>query len=64
MMTRKASILTLQYFELVYDPWLKIVYSGIFMLLTGTIFLFVAGHVRKSIEEEELEEIKSDKIKA
>lgn len=51
-------------FELVYDPWLKIVYSGIFMLLTGAIFLFVAGPVRKSIEEEELEEIKSDKIKA
>jgi len=30
-------------FELVRDPWLKAVYSGIFMLLAGALFLFFAG---------------------
>lgn len=30
-------------FELVRDPWLKIVYTGIFMLLAGALFLFFAG---------------------
>lgn len=30
-------------FELVRDPWLKVVYTGIFMLLAGALFLFFAG---------------------
>ncbi len=30
-------------FELVYDPWLKIVYTGIFMILAGSLFLFIVG---------------------
>jgi hypothetical protein len=30
-------------FELVRDPWLKVVYTGIFMLLAGALFLFIAG---------------------
>lgn len=30
-------------FELVRDPWLKVVYMGIFMLLAGSLFLFVVG---------------------
>ncbi|WP_298648465.1 cytochrome c biogenesis protein ResB [uncultured Proteiniphilum sp.] len=35
-------------FELVRDPWLKTVYIGIFMLLAGALFLFIAGP-KKSI---------------
>ena len=34
-------------FELVYDPWLKIVYAGIFMLLAGSLFLFIMGPIKK-----------------
>lgn len=30
-------------FELIRDPWLKVVYTGIFMLLAGALFLFIAG---------------------
>lgn len=30
-------------FELVRDPWLKVVYAGIIMLLAGAVFIFVAG---------------------
>ncbi|MDO5523418.1 MAG: cytochrome c biogenesis protein ResB [Bacteroidia bacterium] len=30
-------------FELVRDPWLKVVYTGIYMLLAGALFLFIAG---------------------
>ncbi|MFV0472268.1 MAG: cytochrome c biogenesis protein ResB [Paludibacteraceae bacterium] len=30
-------------FELVRDPWLKVVYTGIFMLLAGALFLFIVG---------------------
>ena len=30
-------------FELVRDPWLKVVYTGIFMLLAGAVFLFIVG---------------------
>lgn len=30
-------------FELVKDPWLKVVYTGIFMLMAGAIFLFITG---------------------
>ena len=30
-------------FELVRDPWLKVVYTGIFMLLAGALFIFIAG---------------------
>lgn len=30
-------------FQLVRDPWLKAVYSGIFMLIAGSIYLFIAG---------------------
>ena len=30
-------------FELVRDPWIKVVYTGIFMLLAGSLFLFIVG---------------------
>lgn len=30
-------------FELVRDPWLKVVYTGIYMLMAGALFLFIAG---------------------
>lgn len=30
-------------FELVRDPWLKIVYAGIILLMAGALFLFIAG---------------------
>lgn len=30
-------------FELVRDPWLKVVYTGIFMLMAGALFIFIAG---------------------
>jgi ResB-like family. len=36
-------------FELVRDPWLKVVYTGIFMLLAGALFLFTAGPAKRSI---------------
>ena len=35
-------------FELVRDPWLKVVYTGIFMLLGGALFLFIAGPKKKT----------------
>ena len=34
-------------FELVYDPWLKVVFAGIFMLLAGSMFLFIVGPEKK-----------------
>ena len=30
-------------FELVRDPWLKVVYTGIIMLMAGALFIFIAG---------------------
>jgi hypothetical protein len=30
-------------FEIVIDPWLGVVYAGIFMLLAGALFMFIAG---------------------
>jgi hypothetical protein len=30
-------------FELVIDPWLPVVYLGIFMLLAGSVFLFLSA---------------------
>lgn len=36
-------------FELVRDPWLKPVYTGIFMLLAGALFLFIAGPKKRAI---------------
>ncbi len=30
-------------FELVRDPWMKVVYTGFFMMLAGALFLFIAG---------------------
>lgn len=39
----KASV-----FELVRDPWLKVVYAGIFMLLAGSLFLFIAGPKKRN----------------
>lgn len=35
-------------FELVRDPWLNVVYTGIFMLLAGALFLFIAGPKKKA----------------
>ncbi|SEA35336.1 respiratory nitrite reductase specific cytochrome c biogenesis protein NrfK /respiratory nitrite reductase specific cytochrome c biogenesis protein NrfL [Porphyromonadaceae bacterium NLAE-zl-C104] len=36
-------------FELVRAPWLKAVYTGIFMLLAGALFLFIAGPKKRTI---------------
>ncbi len=30
-------------FELVRDPWLKVVYAGFFMMMAGALFLFITG---------------------
>ncbi len=39
-------------FELVSDPWLPVVYIGIFMLLTGAVGMFLtAGHKNKGTSE-------------
>jgi len=35
-------------FELVRDPWLKVVYTGFFMLLAGALFLFIAGPKKRT----------------
>lgn len=40
-------------FELVRDPWLKMVYTGIGMLLAGALFLFIAGP-KKGPQEKKL----------
>lgn len=40
-------------FELVHDPWLKVVYTGIFMLLAGSLFLFLAGPKKAKSNKEE-----------
>ena len=29
--------------ELVHDPWLPLVYIGIFLMMAGAVFLFVSG---------------------
>ena len=34
-------------FELVRDPWLPVVYSGIILMLAGDIGLFVSAQMRK-----------------
>lgn len=34
-------------FELVYDPWLPVVYAGIWMLLAGAVCLFITAQKRK-----------------
>jgi uncharacterized membrane protein AbrB (regulator of aidB expression) len=34
---------TLSVIEAVKDPWLPLVYAGIFMLLTGSVYLFWQG---------------------
>lgn len=41
-------------FELVSDPWLKVVYTGIFMLLAGSLFLFFAGPKKNISNKKEL----------
>jgi hypothetical protein len=40
-------------FELVYDPWLPVVYIGIFMLLFGSLYLLWTGKAKKSKSVEE-----------
>jgi cytochrome c biogenesis factor len=40
-------------FELVYDPWLPVVYIGIAMLLLGSLYLLWTGKARKSKTIEE-----------
>lgn len=37
---------TLSVLEVVSDPWIKVVYTGIFMMLGGSIFLFWTGRKR------------------
>ena len=36
-------------FELVRDPWLKVVYTGIFMLLAGALYLFIVGPKKNTL---------------
>lgn len=35
-------------FELIRDPWLKVVYTGIFMLLAGALYLFIVGPKKRT----------------
>lgn len=44
----KAKYSDTSVFELVRDPWLEVVYTGIFMLLAGALFLFIAGPKKKA----------------
>jgi cytochrome c biogenesis protein ResB len=37
--------------EVVYDPWLKIVYTGIALMLAGAVYLFWLGRGRVTDEE-------------
>ena len=41
-------------FEIIRDPWLPIVYTGIFLMLIGAIYMFWAGSKNKYEKEEEL----------
>ncbi len=41
-------------FELVRDPWLKVVYTGIYMLMAGALFLFIAGPKKGSQEKDKI----------
>jgi len=34
--------------ELIYDPWIKIVYTGIFLMLIGSIYMFWVGTKKQS----------------
>jgi hypothetical protein len=43
-------------FELVRDPWLKVVYTGIYMLLAGALFLFIAGPKKGNQEKNSVSE--------
>ena len=43
---RKGKYSDTSVFELVRDPWIKVVYAGIFMLLAGALFLFIVGPKR------------------
>lgn len=36
-------------FELIRDPWLKVVYTGVFMLLAGALYLFIVGPKKKTV---------------
>ena len=38
-------------FEIVTDPWLAVVYAGIFMLLAGALFMFIVGPRRETKPE-------------
>lgn len=38
------------YLEMVYDPWLPLVYTGIFMLLLGSLFLLWDGNKNKNYD--------------
>jgi hypothetical protein len=42
---------TLSVLEVVIDPWLPVVYTGFFIVMAGTILLFLFGRTKGSIEE-------------
>jgi hypothetical protein len=39
-------------FELVYDPWLNVVYVGIFMLMAGSVSMLWSGRNRKEVTDD------------
>lgn len=41
--SQKGKYSTLSILELVYDPWLEVVYTGIFMLIFGSLYLMLYG---------------------
>ncbi len=43
---------TLSVIELVRDPWIPVVYMGIFMLLAGSLFLFRDGTNKKKAQHD------------
>lgn len=49
-------------FELVRDPWLKVVFTGIYMLLAGALFLFIAGPKKRRPAEINVQSDKTDKL--
>lgn len=49
-------------YELVRDPWLKVVYAGIFMLLAGAMFLFIAGPKKVESEESNTQSAKTKNV--
>ena len=47
--TQMGAMSQISILELVNDPWLPLVYLGIYMMLSGAVFMFVLGERRKRV---------------